>query len=70
LSGIVDVDFVCFGDNLLTTGLTQMSLINMRADLDYIDYWCTAAKVTEQQREILILYTRLLTVRVLAARSA
>jgi len=59
LSGIVDVDFVCFGDNLLTTALTQMSLINSRADLDYIDYWCEAADVTEQQREVLVFYTAL-----------
>ena len=59
LSGIVDVDFVCFGDNLLTTALTQMSLINMRADLDYIDYWCEAANVTDQQREVLVFYTAL-----------
>jgi hypothetical protein len=59
LSGIVDVDFVCFGDNLLTTALTQMSLINLRADLDYIDYWCEAANVTEQQREVLVFYTAL-----------
>lgn len=59
LSGIVDIDLVCFGDNLLTTALTQMSLINMRADLDYIDYWCEAAEVTEQQREVLVFYTAL-----------
>jgi hypothetical protein len=59
LSGLVDVDFVCFGDNLLTTALTQMSLINTRADLDYIDYWCEAANVTEQQREVLVFYTAL-----------
>jgi aminoglycoside phosphotransferase (APT) family kinase protein len=59
LSGIVDVDFVCFGDNLLCTALTQMSLINSRADLNYIDYWCEAADVTEQQREVLVFYTAL-----------
>jgi aminoglycoside phosphotransferase (APT) family kinase protein len=59
LSGIVDVDFVCFGDSLLTTALTQMSLINMQADLDYIDYLCEAAAVTEQQREVLVFYTAL-----------
>jgi Ser/Thr protein kinase RdoA (MazF antagonist) len=59
LSGVVDVDFVCFGDKLLTTALTQMSLINMRADLDYIDYWCEAANVTEQQREVLVFYSAL-----------
>ncbi len=59
LSGIVDVDFVCFGDSLLTTALTQMALINMRADLDYISYWCAAARVTARQREVLTCYTAL-----------
>jgi hypothetical protein len=59
LSGIVDVDFVCFGDSLLTTALTHMALINMRSDLDYISYWCEAARVTERQREVLTCYTAL-----------
>lgn len=59
LSGIVDVDVVCFGDRLLTTALTQMALINMRSDLDYITFWCEAANVTEQQREVLVCYTAL-----------
>jgi hypothetical protein len=36
-----------------------MSLINMRADLDYKEHWCEAASVTEQQREVLAFYTAL-----------
>ena len=59
LSGIVDVDFVCFGDNLFTIALTQMSLLNTGFDLDYIDFWCDAAGVTEEQRNVLQLYTAL-----------
>ncbi len=59
LSGIVDVDCVCFGDGLLPIALTRMALINMQADLDYINYWCEAVKVTEQQKEVLDLYTAL-----------
>jgi hypothetical protein len=36
-----------------------MALISMRSDLDYINYWCEAANVTEQQREVLVCYTAL-----------
>lgn len=59
LSGIVDVDHVCFGDNLLTIALTQMSLLKTRFDLDYIDFWCETAEVTPEQRGALQLYTAL-----------
>jgi aminoglycoside phosphotransferase (APT) family kinase protein len=59
LSGIVDVDFVCFGDNLFPIALTRMSLLNAGFDVDYIDFWCDAADVTEEQREVLQFYTAL-----------
>ena len=59
LSGIVDVDFVCFGDNLFTIALTRMSLLNTGFDLDYIDYWCDASDLREEQREVLQFYTAL-----------
>jgi aminoglycoside phosphotransferase len=59
LSGIVDVDCVCFGDNLFTIALTRMSLLNTDFDLDYVDYWCDAANLREGQREVLQFYTAL-----------
>lgn len=59
LSGIVDVDFVCFGDNLFTIALTQMSLLKTGFDLDYIDFWCEAAGVTDEQKDVVQLYTAL-----------
>lgn len=59
LSGIVDVDHICFGDNLLTIALTQMSILNTKFDLDYIDFWCEAVKLTDEQRDALQLYTAL-----------
>jgi hypothetical protein len=59
LSGIVDVDFVCFGDNLFPIALTQMSLLNAGFDVDYIDFWCDAANITEEQRGVLQFYTAL-----------
>lgn len=59
LSGIVDVDCVCFGDNLFTIALTRMSLLKSGFDLDYVDFWCEAAHVSDEQREVLQFYTAL-----------
>lgn len=59
LSGVVDVDSVCFGDSLFPIALTRMSLLNTGFDPDYTEFWCEAAGVTEEQRGVLALYTAL-----------
>lgn len=59
LSGIVDVDWVCFGDNLLTIALARMSLLLSNYDLDYIEFWCDEIKLKEGQKQILDFYTAL-----------
>jgi Ser/Thr protein kinase RdoA (MazF antagonist) len=59
LSGIVDVDVVCYGDSLLTLGLTRMALLARGWDLDYLDFWCEELDLTSQQRHALHLYTAL-----------
>lgn len=50
LSGVVDVDELCYGDPLLTVGLTQMSLQVAGQDLVYIDAWADALGATVEQR--------------------
>jgi hypothetical protein len=57
LSGIVDVDAVCFGDALRTPALTQMSLLNLGYDGIYIDAWREQLALDREQHEILTLYT-------------
>jgi len=57
LSGIVDVDMVCFGDPLFTVALTRMALLSLGWDTDYIDAWCQALSVTAEQQRLLNLYT-------------
>lgn len=57
LSGIVDVDSVCFGDPLFTPALTRMALLARQCDTRYIDYWLEAMQATEEQRAVLDLYT-------------
>jgi aminoglycoside phosphotransferase (APT) family kinase protein len=57
LSGIVDVDTVCFGDPLLTLGLTHASLLAMKVDTCYTDYWASLLHLTEEQRSVVSIYT-------------
>ena len=39
LSGVVDVDVVCFGDPLYTPALTKVSLVAAGLSTDYVDAW-------------------------------
>ncbi len=59
LSGIVDVDWVCFGDSLLTVALARMSLLLSNYDLDYIGFWCDEINLKDGQKQILDFYTAL-----------
>lgn len=57
LSGIVDVDWMCFGDSLETIALTQMALLSEECELDYIEFWCEAMNLSAEQRRVLNLYS-------------
>jgi aminoglycoside phosphotransferase (APT) family kinase protein len=57
LTGIVDVDEVCFGDPLFTLGLTRMSLLARGWKVDYIDHWAEILELNARQIHILDLYT-------------
>jgi aminoglycoside phosphotransferase len=59
LSGIVDVDRMCFGDSLQTVALTQTALLTESHETDYIEFWCAAMKLDGFQRKILDLYSAL-----------
>ena len=59
LSGVVDVDQLCFGDPLLTVGLTQMALLGQAFDGEYVGHWMNLLKLTGQQRNIVQAYTSL-----------
>jgi hypothetical protein len=59
LSGIVDVDWICYGDPLLTIGLTRTALLSAGRDAEYVEYWCRHADVTAEQRRVLRFYTAL-----------
>jgi len=57
LSGIVDVDYVCFGDHLFVVSLTNIALLSKGYDLDYISYWTNLINLSPKQYQIMILYT-------------
>ena len=59
LSGIVDIDEICYGDSLLVVGLTNMALLSMGEDTKYIDYWLDELKADDEQRKAVLFYTLL-----------
>ncbi|GDX62436.1 hypothetical protein LBMAG33_7460 [Candidatus Levyibacteriota bacterium] len=56
LNGIVDVDSVAYGDQLLVLGLTKMSLLSNKYDTIYTDYWTKELNLTTQQKKALNIY--------------
>ena len=56
LSGIIDLDWICFGDRLYVIALTTMSLLNMHADLEYVEYWKDLEKINDFQEKVLQFY--------------
>ncbi len=57
LSGIVDVDVVCYGDPLWTLALTRMALLSGEHALTYTAFWEDLLDLTDEQRSILTFYT-------------
>jgi aminoglycoside phosphotransferase (APT) family kinase protein len=57
LSGIVDVDCVCYGDPLLPVALTRTALLDQGESTEYVDFWCEALGAGAEERAALALYT-------------
>jgi len=57
LTGIVDVDDLCFGDSLLLIALIQMALLAHGLDPAYVEEWLDIIGPDAQQRAALDLYT-------------
>ncbi len=57
LSGIVDVDSVCFGDPLWVLALTNMAMLSGGFDREYVDAWAGELNLNAEQRAVLSLYT-------------
>jgi Ser/Thr protein kinase RdoA (MazF antagonist) len=59
LSGIVDVDEICFGDSLFTPALTRAALLADGQEVDYVDFWIERLSPGAQARSAFHLYTAL-----------
>jgi hypothetical protein len=59
LSGIVDVDWLCFGDSLFTIALTRAALLASADDTEYTDHWCNVLALTTEQHHAVRFYTAL-----------
>jgi len=57
LSGIVDVDSVCYGDPLRTVALTRMSLLASGDDTVYTDAWTAALELSPARWRLFDSYT-------------
>jgi len=53
LSGVIDIDWICFGDRVYYVALTNMALMSLGYDTKYIDYLMDHMKASELEREIL-----------------
>lgn len=56
LSGIIDLDWITFGDQVYFLGLTTMALLSMQADLDYAEYLKEEMNLNSSQEKALQLY--------------
>ena len=59
LSGIVDVDELCYGDPMLWVGLTRMALLNSGHDVDYVEDVLDELGVDREDRARCDFYTGL-----------
>jgi aminoglycoside phosphotransferase (APT) family kinase protein len=59
LTGVVDVDQLCFGDPLSTVGLTQTALLANGLDVDYVQHWMNLLRLNKQLRQAVGAYSLL-----------
>lgn len=59
VTGIVDVDQLCFGDPLLTVGLTQTALLANGLDVDYVQHWMNLLRLNKELRQVVDAYSLL-----------
>lgn len=57
VSGIIDVDWIEYGDWLTFAALTNMSLLNMEYDTKYVQYLLEQMHITQEERHAFLFYT-------------
>mgnify|MGYP002620536680 CR=1 FL=1 len=57
ISGIIDLDWMGFGDLLYFVGYNNMALLDMEVDTKYVDYMIQELDLNEFQKKIVLFYT-------------
>lgn len=57
VSGIIDIDWIGVGDKLTYVALTNMALLNMEYDTDYVNYILKEMQVSEIEKRAFLFYT-------------
>lgn len=57
ISGIIDLDWMGFGDLLYFVGYNNMALLDMEVDTKYIDYMIRELNLNDFQKQIILFYT-------------
>lgn len=57
ISGIIDIDWIGIGDKLTFAALTNMALLNLEYDTDYVKYILDEMQVSDVERKAFLFYT-------------
>ena len=57
VSGVIDVDWIGIGDRLTYAALTNMALLNMEYETDYVQYLLEEMGISETERTAFLFYT-------------
>lgn len=57
ISGIIDIDWIGIGDKLTYVALTNMALLNMECDTDYVKYILDEMQLSDIQKRAFLFYT-------------
>ena len=57
ISGIIDIDWMGIGDKLTYVALTNMALLNMEYDTDYVKYILEEMQVNDVEKKAFLFYT-------------
>lgn len=59
VTGVIDIDWMGVGDNLTYVAMTNMALLNMGYDTDYVSYLLEVMQLSEEERKAFAFYTLL-----------
>lgn len=68
VSGIIDVDWIGIGDRLTFVALTNVALLNMGYDTDYVEFLMEELNVSSIERKVLVYYSLLFCVDFMGER--